>query len=364
MKLYKRIAAICAAALVSVSLTACGDTSWVYKSGDSTIASGVYLGYLTQGYLSGQSESDFDAEIKNIWKQEIGGKSYKDYVTEYAKKASARHIAIEQKFEELGLELTEDDQTTIDTQVYYLWDLYGMGASYYQPNGTSKESFTKIITSSIKEDLIFNKYYGEGGLEEVAKDTLVDELLDNYADVNYFAMSFAEGEGSVMTTAEIEELKEKAEEYAKRINDGDATFNEVKTEYNDEVAKAEAEENDQEYTPTDKEDIQKDEDTKSLIAKDSTSPSEDFVKTIFEDVKTGKATVITIGTDYYVVVKYDINDDLEDNLDSARSAILNTLKAEEFTTMSDTWTAAITTEENTSALHKYSPKNIKEPEAE
>ncbi len=363
MKLYKRIAAVCAAALMSLSLTACGDTSWVYKSGESTISSGVYLGYLTQGYLNGQSESDFDTEVKNIWKQKISGKSYKDYVTDYAKNASARYIAIEQKFEELGLELSDEDNQTIETQVYYLWDLYGMGAAYYQPNGTSKESFTKIITSSIKEDLIFEKYYGEGGLEEVPEKDLIKELLDNYADVNYFAMSFSDGEAAVMSSAEIEALKKQAEEYAERINSGKATFNEVKTEYEDEVAKKKAEEADQEFIATKPEDIQKDEDTKSLIAKDSTSPSEEFVKTIFEDVKYG-ASVITIDTNYYVVVKYDLNDDLDDNLDAARSGILNTLKAADFTELSDEWTAAVTTEENTSSLHRYSPKNIKEPEAE
>ncbi len=362
MKLYKRIAVVCAAALMSLSLTACGDTSWVYKSGESTVSSGVYLAYLTQGYLSGQGESDFDSTIKNIWKQSIGGQSYKDYVTAYAKDASARYIAVEQKFDELGLELSEEDEQTIDTQVYYLWDLYGM-SSYYQPNGTSEASFRKIIASSIKEDLIFEKYYGEGGLEEVSKEDLVEELLDNYADINYFEMSFADGDDAVMTSAEIEALKAQAEEYAERINSGEATFNEVQTEYEDEVAKAEAEENEEEFVATDPDDIEKDEDTKSLISKDSTSPSEEFVTTIFEDVKTGKATVITIDTSYYVVVKYDINDDLEDNLDAARSSILNTLKAAEFTELTETWTQAVAAEENTSALHKYNPKNIKEPEA-
>lgn len=362
MKLYKRIAALAAAALMSVSLTACGDTSWVYKSGESTVTSGVYLGYLTQGYLAGKSSSNYDSEIKNIWKQQISGKSYKDFVNDYAAEACKRYIAIEQKFDELGLELTEEDQSSIETQTYYLWSLYGM-EQYYQPNGTSKASFTKMVTSGIKEEKIFEAYYGEGGFEEVDKDTLIEELLDNYADINYFEMSFANDDGSVMTNAEIEDLKAKAEGYAERINSGEATLNEVMTEYEDEIAKAEAEANEEEFTATDPATIEKDEDTKSLISKDSTSPSEDFVTAVFEDIETGKATVITIDTSYYVVVKYDINDDLDNNLELARSTILNELKGEDFTALTDEWIAAVEIEENTSALHKYSPKNIEEPEA-
>ncbi len=364
MKLYKRIAALGTAALLSLSLTACGDTSWVYKAEDDTISSGVYLGYLTQAYLNGQSEEGFDPKIKNIWKQKIDKMSYKEYCIDKAEKDSRRHLIINEKFDEMKLKLTEEDQKNIESQVSFMWDMYGY-QNYFQPNGTSKESFEKIITTTNKEKAIFDAYYAEGGLEEVSKDTLKKELLDNYADINYFEMSFeGKEEGSVLSSSEIEKLKEKAEGYAERINKGENSFNEVKTEYQDEVAKESAKEDEKDFKPTKKEDIKKDTDTKQLLPKEGSSMSEKFVKAVFDDIKTDKATVITVDTSYYVVVKYDIKDDMENNMKNTSDAILSNLKGEEFEKMVQGWIKDLKVEENSASLHKYSPKNIEIAEPE
>ena len=360
MKLYKRFAAVAAAALMSLSLTACGDTSWVYKTDSDTVSSGVYLGYLTQAYIGGQSAEGFDSTIKNIWKQKINDMSYKDYVNQTAEESSKRYLAISQKFDEMGLELSEEELSTVDMQAELYWN-YGY-QQYFQPNGTSLESYKKMLISSMKESAIFDAYYNEGGLEEVSKDDLIKNLKENYVDINYFEMSFAQDDDSVLPSSEIEALKKQAEGYADRINSGENTFNEVKTEYDDEVAKKEAEENEEEFTATDPEDIEKDEDTKELYSKDSTSMSEDFTTAVFEDIETSKATVITVGTSYYVVVKYDMDDDLDSNLEEAKGTILSNLKGEDFTNMVTEWMDAITMDENTSALHKYNPKNIVMPE--
>lgn len=361
MKLSKRIVALGAAALMSLSLTACGDTSWVYKTEDTTVASGVYLGYMTETYLNAQSHKDYDPEIKNIWKQKLDGKSLKDYISSEAESSSKRYLAISEKFDEMKLELSDEDLKNIDNQVSAMWDMYGFD-KYYQPNGTSKESFKKILTTATKESLIFDAYYGKGGLEEVKKDLIVKTLLSEYVDLNFFEISFAKEDGTVLKNEEIQDLKEKAEDYADRINSGENSFNEVMTEYEDETAKADAKKNDVEFTPTDPKDIQKDAETKALYSKKDTSLPEDFIKAVFDEIPTGKATVITVDTSYYVVMKYDINDDLDKNLETATGAILNELKGEDFDAMVDKWMKDLTVESNTSSLHKYDPKNIEIPE--
>jgi hypothetical protein len=363
MKLRNRIAAICTAVVLCFSLTACSDTSWVYQSGDYSVSSGIYLGYLTQAYLNGQSESDFDSSISNIWKQEIDGQSYKEYVKAQAAEDCKRYLAIAQKFDELGLSISEDDESSIATQSYYYWSLYGY-QNYFEPNGTSEASFTNVLTSSLKESLIFEAYYDEGGIDEVSKEEQTEYLLNNYASVNYFEISFLDDEGAVLESDAIEALEDQANDLADRINSGELTFNEAKAEY--EASQAEEDTDDEDAEDEDTEDttettISDDADTKSLIAKDSTSPSEDFVDTIFEDVATGKATVITIDTSYYVVVKYDLNDDLDANLESAKSDILVALKQEDFSNLVTSWMNDLEVTENTAALWKYNPKNIVEP---
>lgn len=358
MKLYKRLAALGAAALMSVSLTACGDTSWVYKTENNTVASGVYLGYLTQNYLGGQGSEDFDKEIKNIWKQKIDGKSYKDYVKDSAAEASKRYLTIADKFDEMGLTLSEEDISNANMQAEFMWNYYGYQGAM-EPNGTSLDSYKKIVTSSVKETAIFNAYYDKGGFEEVGEPIVIENMTKNYADINYFELSFkGEEEGSVLPSSEIDALKEKAESYAERINSGESTFNEVKTEYNDELDKAAAEENDTEFNPTKPEDIKADKDTKSLLNKDSTSMPEDFVTAVFDDVNVGKATVITVDTSYYLVVKYDVKDDLENNLDQVKTQILVSLKGDEFEEKVTDWMKEASIEENASAVSRYNPKNI------
>ncbi len=361
MKILKRLAAFGAAAALTLSLTACSSTDWVYESGDYSVSSGVYLGYLTQSYLSGQSDDEFNSEIENIWKQNINGMSYKDYCIDSAEHYSERYLAIAKKFDEMNLSLSDEDNQNIDTQVYYLWNLYGY-QQYFQPNGTSAESFRKLIESGIKEDAIFNAYYNKGGIEAVDEKEIENYLRENYVDANYFTISFADDEGNSLPADQVEALKEKAEDYAKRINEKKNTFNEVKTEYSDEQAKEEAEENDEEFTATDPDSIGKDEETKSLIPKSSTSLPEDFVNALFNDAKEGEATVLTIDKTYYVVVKYDLDDDLEDNVEDARDTILAALKNSDFEKMVSEWVEALEVNSNSASLRKYSPKNIKEPE--
>ncbi len=362
MKILKRLAAFGAAAALTLSLTACSSTDWVYESGDYSVSSGIYLGYLTQSYLTGQSDDEFDSEINNIWKQQINGMSYKDYCIDSAAHYSERYLAIAKKFDEMGLTLSEEDETSVDTQAYYLWNLYGY-QQYFEPNGTSLESFRKMLESGSKEDAIFNAYYNKGGIEEVDEKQIETYLKENYVDVNYFAISFADEDGNSLSAEETEALKEKAEDYAKRINDGESTFNEVMTEYDDEQSEAEAEENDEEFTPTDPDSIQKDEETKSLIPKTSTSLSEDLVTALFNDVEEGEAAVLTIDKTYYVVVKYDMDDDLENNIEDARDTILAALKNSDFEAMVTEWVEALEVNSNAASLRKYSPKNIEEPES-
>ena len=72
----------------------------------------------------------------------------------------------------------------------------------------------------------------------------------------------------------------------------------------------------------------KDSDYDRIIKKDSTSPSEDFVKTLFE-MKTGEAKVIEEDTAYYVVQRLDILKSDQDYAKTYDSNALYGLKGEE-----------------------------------
>ena len=62
MKHLKRGISLVLAFVLALSLTACGDTTWVYKYDDVTITSGIYLAFLLDGYSQVVSEESLDTQ--------------------------------------------------------------------------------------------------------------------------------------------------------------------------------------------------------------------------------------------------------------------------------------------------------------
>ena len=130
MNWMKRIAAGTVAVLLAGMITACGeDTTWTYRSGDDTVTSGMYVGlsidalnaaYSLEGYDTTKSPFDQDLENKD------GVQWLKDTADTYARE----YLAIEAKFDEMGLSFTEEEEASLEANVEFYWTTLGMSESY------------------------------------------------------------------------------------------------------------------------------------------------------------------------------------------------------------------------------------------
>lgn len=357
MKLLKRIGAVLVAFSMVISITACADTSWVLKYGDKTVSSGLYLSFLMSAYSeAGTKITDTETEL---FKQKIEEKDVKDWIVERAEVLASQYIAVENKFDEMGLTLSETDQNEINQSMKTEWPNV---SAIYEQNGVGEASYKLYVTSRKKTTRLFEHYYSEKGVEPIANADLMVHYKENFASVNVLGMTKGtafEDEGQADVDKANEELLKMANDFAEKINKGEMTFGEATdefTHYNEQ----------DEHDATNTEDvISKDEDTRRVIKKDEEQLGAELVKAIFTDAKTdGKAVVASDDTAYYLILRYELDKTSESDFADMRTSVLADLKQEDFLKVTDTWAAETKpSDKNNSAISRYNPKKIKLTEA-
>lgn len=243
-KAKKITAALTAALLCSASLTACSDTSYVMTAGDSKINAGIYI-YNELTEMSYQMTMMYYQKgiKKDYFDQKVDGKAFDEYLSDYALTATKEYAAVVDKFNELGLTLSDEDLKSINDSISSTWDSQG---EFYESEGISKESIKLALKASKMKDEIFDHYYAEGGEEAVSDDDMVKYLDDNY--LRYKSISFAKTSTSSDSSSSTdsstdsadsanEEAKAERDEFlekAQGVSFDD--FDSIIDEYNDYVA--------------------------------------------------------------------------------------------------------------------------------
>lgn len=214
MEKLKRIAAASVAvAITAAAFSGCASsTDYSMTADGEKINAGVYINYIlseitTQMYTMYYSGELTDAD--KIFETEIDGKDFKTYIKDTAIDDTKELAAVRAKFDELGLELSEDDIAAIDNSVSGAWEQSG---EFYEYEGISKESIRQYYEHSYKRSAIFDYYYDEGGIEEVSADEIQKYVNDNY--IRYKSISVAK------STAENESAKETENNEIKELLDG------------------------------------------------------------------------------------------------------------------------------------------------
>lgn len=248
-KAKKITAALTAALLCTASLTACSDTSYVMTAGDSKINAGIYI-YNELTEMSYQMTMMYYQKgiKKDYFDQKVDGKAFDEYLSDYALTATKEYAAVVDKFNELGLTLSDEDIKSINDSISSTWDSQG---EFYESEGISKESVKLALKGSKMRDELFDHYYAEGGEEAVSDDEMVKYLDDNY--LRYKSISFAKTKASTDSSSSAtdsstdsadaanEEAKAKRDEFlekAQGVSFDD--FDRIIDEYNDYVASKKA----------------------------------------------------------------------------------------------------------------------------
>lgn len=340
MNLFKKVTAGLLAAATLVSFAGCSgsDTTWTYKLGDYTVTSGMYVGLSLTAYQEAQALEGFDAS-KTPFDQELEGEDGLKWVTDEAESLARNYLAVEQKFDEMGLTVDEESQKTMDTnaEAYYnyLDQIYG-----YADKGFGLESYKKLQLNQYKSSSIFNKIYGEGGSEEVKDDELKDIFYSDYAKVFYIPVTTTvTAEDGTKSNRDQADIDADIETLTNRLEAGD----DFQAILNDYFADEETVPNASQYY--------------AIVQKGDSQTPQDILDFAF-DSEIGDVGKSVDSTASFVLKKLDITESEED-FANYRVNLLSNLKAEEFNAKVDEWGQAIELEKNERALSKHSPKNIK-----
>ncbi len=420
MAIIKKAATLLTALIIAGSAVGCADTSYTIKADSEEVRAGIYINYMLSEmsyqiqmlyYMQGVTENYFD--------QKIDDKTFSQYISESALKNTKEHVAINKKFDELGLELTNDEIEEINSSVASDWE----GQSeLFEIEGISKESIKDVYTAIKKREKIFNSFYEEGGTDAVSDEDLQKYVDDNYLRYKQISISKASTDDDDADKTANEENKALRDEYLKKAKDlSFEEFDSVIDEYaayqeslkaddsasssdsdssadsnsdvdssDDSNADSDTDSTDDTSSTADSDvDSSDDSDSSADDSNDSSDASDDsssadeendpyknetmanfasykdadeessYAKMLSEidGLEQGVATAYENDTAYYILIKGDVTERTDYKEDN-RTNLLQQMKSEEFQSKLDDWVSKINFVSNEKAIKRYTPEVV------
>ncbi|MBQ5317713.1 MAG: hypothetical protein J6K17_01280 [Oscillospiraceae bacterium] len=376
MSLIKKLSAVAVTSAMALSLASCGkDTTWGAKIDDTELRAGIFIYYQSDALSRAYDYmTETDTDVMAIT---IDGMSTEDWVNDQALKGMQEYVAIENKFDELGLTFENKEDELAKVNVEQWWEYV---SEYFEGIGVSQESYLDVAINGEKKAAIFDYYYGEGGEMEVPEDEIKAILNADYARIKYIDMPLKDGEGNLLKSEGKAEIKAMAEEYIERMSTTDVTFEEISKEYdeyyNGLIEAANAAETTDDTTEADDNTIElsldetttQTEENDELVLLGSVTSAEYPVpsasvheKVVGDAMAVGEYQLIEEDEVYYIVYKMDLFAD-EEYYDYKKTDILNELKGEEFDATVASWTENQTVIKNEAAFDRYTIEKLNETE--
>lgn len=353
-KTLRKLAAFSAACVMTLSLTACGeDTASIGKIGGEDIPAGMYLYHATSVYR--QTALQKTEEQATVWDITVDGKAAEQHIEDEALMRVKKTIAIEKKFDELGLSLTEKEKDYYKASAE---NAYKQSEESFAESGISLETFTRIVENDAKYAAIFAAYYdAETGIEPIKTSEINKYMKDNYARIEIVEVPLKDGSGNLLKGAEKEKAINRAKSYLKRADDEDFGVL-VYEEYNV-LLKMAADANGSEfekveYKPEENEEYA----FEQIIDKNNSLVPATVTDEIFEHKADGKAFLVEGSESYYVVKRYNILE-REGIVDTYKATVIQALKGEEFKNLETKWAEELDFEWNEKSRERYAPKKLK-----
>ena len=344
MKLSNKLTALVLAACCVAPLAGCQseDTTWIAKFGDTTVPAGVHLSHLVTAYSSAVQQT---GNSEDVLKEEIDGVSASQWISDLALDYTREYIAAEQKFDELGLTISQEDQDTAAYMVEYQWSYL---EDLYTENGVAKSSLELSFLNSVKKNNIFKSFYYEGGSKEVPQEELTKYYNENYIRTQYIAFSKKDSTNTALLEGEaLEEVKNEAQSYYDRAVAGE-NFAQLLYDYR--VSKA------SEGTTVDP--LESDDQYDQIASRTASGYPETYLTTMFE-AQVGTPLFFEDDDYYFVALRKDLMGDGED-FTSRKGEIISALRSDEFTETLSGWADELEgVTWNQAALDRYTPDKVK-----
>ena len=351
MKQLKSALALVLALVMVLALGGCTlnkGTTWIAKSGDVTLPSGVYILNLSSNYSSAVSvlqqmytENAESVNVKNLWKNNLDGKSLNDWITDKTKGSIQNYFAVLQKFNELGFSFDEADEALINQEVENYWS---ESKDSYEETGVSKDSIRLQVESRYRSRMIFDSIYGKGGEKEVSDADLKAYYAENYQHIQYISISTKDLEGD-----DLQKRKDLANEMIGRARDGEdfvSLLKETEKELLLEKGTAEAD------IPSRADDY-----FDYTLSASTESYYPEAMVTAVKEMKADEVKVVTTDDALILVKKLDPMAD-EENFEENRESILSAAKNEDFLELVDQWSQETEVTFNDASVKRYSAKKM------
>ena len=374
----KRIAAAVLAAAMLTAFAGCGDQSWSYKTGDTSLSAGTYIFNLLNAYYEAYDKVESADEADKILEEEVedsdGSKKTVDqYTIDAADKTTMRMLAVEELFKKYGLELNTTDYEMTKTYSDSMW---GYSKDMFEGYGISQDSFTYCYAEyGVKYGQVFETLYGKDGEKAVSDEEMTNYFTDKYTGYAYFSVSMSEyddetGESILKSDEEFTRTEDYMKAYVEMVNKDGKSYSDIVKSYMDDFA--------EDYDPTLSGAVDLEETTMNTTVVDT-------LKTLDE----GKAAYVKYGegtsTMFYFVYRpttesitdfLDTEDSSDDDtidvatFDTASSAVtvgklksgythsslLNEMKGDEYDEYLDEYAKTLSVEKNSNILNSFKPK--------
>ena len=339
-KIFKRAAAGVMALAMCAGLSGCysENNTWAVKSGDTTLPIGGYIYYLSSAYSEAAGKVGTETEVL---KSDVEGQNSSDWIKSKATDYLYSYCYVNDKFNELGLTLDEDDLDSVDYVTSNMWSYY---KEPFEDMGIAESSFKEAYSVyNSKLTKLLHTMYGKGGELELSEDELHDHYTDGYVYYQYLYADLTitgdEGESAEMDEDEKSEVKEYLEDQAKLISDGRIDLDTASANYA----------NFKGTQPTLGEPI--------AYAKDSLN---DLFAEALEPLKDGEAAFVETATRYYIVQKLDIEEDFKALLEdeSRLGSLLSDMRGKDFSQYTIDQGKSMDIQINQSAINSIKPSKV------
>lgn len=345
----KKTAAFAAAALLCMSLFGCTIKSpaTVGSIGGVEIPAGVYL--LAQ-YNAYEQAATRVEDSKKVLTSKIkdSEQTGAEYIAEETLKFIELYAAVETRFAELGGELTEEQQATVESQTETLWT---QSQKSYEKNGIGRTSLKSHVANIVKQDALLDMIYGNGGGAAVADDELAKWVEQNYLRADYLTLPIIDFTNYVMLTEDqTAKMRTLADEAAAEVNGGKSL-----EEIAEDTLKKASEISGSEYSANL---------LASSLGNTIFSPSQmsyygEEAAAAMKGAKPGEATVVNIGSSLLVLVRQETVLTADYTIDSIRSSALSAMKSSELEEELRAQGAAAEHQLDQGAMNTYSAKKVK-----
>lgn len=352
MNFAKRMLAMVLAVLMVLTIAGCSGSknadNVVATLGDRSVSGELYTRFMMDAYTLADTYKD--DPTANLMDTTVEGVPAAEWIAKTTRDDVCRYLVTMEKFDQTGMEFGKEDQQYVSDYASNMLEAY---ASLFKASGIDLDAMKNYYEYNVKSMALFDYYYAEGGEKAVSAEEIKAEMskVYNLTKVMIFdkAQITVDADGNLVepTQEEIDSAEAKARSYYDRALAGE-DFEQLIIEWELDLFGEDGIDHSHEEGGS-----------HDLVTDIGGAGVPVAYSGVMDNAPYGQPQFIEDTDVYYVAVRYDIGESAN-VFESYRSAMLLTMRSEDYRVMSEEWIAAADITLNQAAMDKYPLENIAE----